>query len=49
MDGTVEEKVDNTYEGQSNGDSYDESVIMNFQFAMAEIGMYDNRSILSDT
>ena len=43
MDGTVEEEVD------TDGESDDESVIMDFQFLMDENGVYDNRSILIDT
>lgn len=46
MDSTVEEGKDD--DSKSDEDSDKESVIMDFQFAMAEIGMYDDRSILID-
>ena len=43
MDGTVEEEVD------TDRQSDDESVIMDFQFLMDENSVHDDRSMLIDT
>ena len=43
MDGTVEDEVD------TDGESYDESVIMDFQLLMDDNGAHDDMSILIDT
>ena len=49
MNEIVEEEDDTECESHSDGNRDDESVIMDFQFVMAEIGMYDDRSIFIDT
>ena len=48
MDGTVEEGDENSGENTEDS-SDDESVIMDFQFAMDSIGLYDDKAILIDT
>ena len=47
MDGTVEDGEEKG--GESSEDNSDESVIMDYQFAMDSMGLYDDKAILIDT